>query len=74
MRADAPYGLDDLNLDGMTEYDLRVTAIELRRLAHYADAKLLAMKHRLAGRVEKAQHYEALCENIHKAIPPNWRW
>jgi hypothetical protein len=72
--ARAPYDLGDLNLDCMTEDDLRAVAVELRRMAHYADSKLLAMRQRLDGDITRALYTEAQCERIYKQMPDNWRW
>jgi hypothetical protein len=66
--------LDVPNLDAMTAEELFELGSELHRLAGYADSKALAMRYRLAGKIELAQRQERRCEAIYNTLPPSWRW
>ena len=73
---------DVVNLDGMTESELaeferanrgvRGQALVCRVL--YAREKREAMRHRLAGRIDRAMHHERLCDSLYKALPESLRW
>jgi hypothetical protein len=66
--------LEHINPDAMAPADLARVARELRRLAHYCEAKGTAMRERADGDVATALAVEDFAEKIYKKLPPEWRW
>jgi hypothetical protein len=68
------YDLEDLNLDAMMLEDVALAANYLGDLTLYAEAKMRAMRCRLAGDITEALFEENVCEMIYARLPENWRW
>ena len=66
--------LDVPNLDVAEPDELTEFASALLTLGTYADCKAIAMRCRLAGRIEVAQRHERRCEQLYQMLPPSWRW
>ncbi len=65
------------NLDAMSKGELMALAMNLSRpAAHrdYAYTKLLAMEHRVKGRIEDALRVEAVLEDMYAMLPRGMRW
>lgn len=65
------------NLDAMTKGDLHAFCMNLTRpaaLRDYAYTKLLAMEHRLKGRIQDAMRVEAMLDNMYAMLPRGMRW
>lgn len=66
------------NLDAMSEADLwawleaNPRASKVQR--HYAQSKIAAISHRLAGRITDALRYEQECERLYATMPKRVRW
>lgn len=65
------------NLDAMSKGELMALAMDLSRpaaLRDYAYTKLLAMEHRLRGRIQDALRVEAMLDNMYAMLPRGMRW
>lgn len=65
------------NLDAMTKGELMALAMNLTRPAairDYAYTRLLAMEHRVKGRIEDALRIEAVLEDMYAMLPRGMRW
>jgi hypothetical protein len=45
-----------------------------KSLRNYAMNKAVAMQLRRAGKIERAQEYESICETIYNLLPEDARW
>jgi hypothetical protein len=68
------YELNVPSLDGQSEDDLRVLGAAFSRLADYCDLKRTAMRHRKAGRIERALTFEASADRVYQQLPQWARW
>lgn len=65
------------NLDAMSKGELMALAMDLSRpaaLRDYAYTRLLAMEHRVKGRIEDALRVEAVLEDMYAMLPRGMRW
>lgn len=65
------------NLDCMTKGELMAFCMDLARpsaLRDYAYTRLLAMEHRLKGRISDATRVEAVLEDMYSMLPRGMRW
>ena len=65
------------NLDCMTKVELHAFCMDLARpsaLRDYAYTRLLAMEHRLKGRISDATRVEAVLEDMYSMLPRGMRW
>jgi hypothetical protein len=64
------------NLDAETidPNELTDFAVNLTRLALYAELKAQAMRFRRAGKIVEAQRHERRCDMVFDLLPPSWRW
>lgn len=73
MTAETP----NLDLDCMTKGALMAFCMDLARpaaLRDYAYTRLLAMEHRLKGRIQDAARVEAVLEDMYSMLPRGMRW
>lgn len=66
-----------VNLDAMSVRELAEYlhgATPNRIATRYANNKMIAMQHRLAGRIAAADLYEVTCEELYKRLPKKERW
>lgn len=65
------------NPDCMTKGELMAFCMDLARpsaLRDYAYTRLLAMEHRLKGRISDATRVEAVLEDMYAMLPRGMRW
>jgi hypothetical protein len=68
------YDLNVPSLDGQSEDDLASLRSAFSRLADYCDLKRTAMRHRKAGRIDRALTFEASADRVYQQLPPWARW
>lgn len=63
-----------INLDSMTDAEVRAAAAVFNELADYAHKKSVAMTYRRQGDILMAEKYESLCAMIYFQLPKWARW
>lgn len=74
---DATMTTETPTLDCMTKGELMAFCMDLARpsaLRDYAYTRLLAMEHRLKGRIQDAARVEAVLEDMYAMLPRGMRW
>ena len=75
--SDATMTAETPNLDCMTKGELMTFCMDLARpsaLRDYAYTRLLAMEHRLKGRIQDAARVEDVLEGMYALLPRGMRW
>lgn len=75
--SDATMTAETPNPDCMTKGELMAFCMDLARpaaLRDYAYTRLLAMEHRLKGRIQDAARVEAVLEDMYSMLPRGMRW
>lgn len=64
----------NINLDAVSQEDLRDYKIVFELLAEYARFKLFATNRRLEGQIDLALKHEERCESIYDGLPDWAKW